>query len=77
MMGAGVQEMIALGIVLAAAAWLVRRWWHRRGKSSGCEHCPAAAAGNPPCQAPPAETLITIGPGPVATHGPSRSDHRR
>ncbi len=56
-----VQDVLVGLIVVAAAAWLARRSWRRRGTSSGCEHCPAAAAGNPPCQAPPRETLVTIG----------------
>lgn len=56
------QDVLVGLIVLGAVAWLVRRWWGRRGKAAGCEHCPAAAAGNPPCQQPPSDALITIGP---------------
>ncbi|MCE9627050.1 MAG: hypothetical protein K8R56_03935 [Candidatus Eisenbacteria bacterium] len=73
----GVQETIALLIVLAAAVWLAMRWWRRRGKSSGCEHCPAAAAGNPPCQAPPQDTLITIGPAQPPASGARPQPIRR
>lgn len=64
MNGLGVQDLLVGLAVVAAATWLVRRAWQRRGRASGCEHCPAAAAGNPPCQAPPADTLISIGAGP-------------
>ena len=71
------QDVLAGLIVLAAVAWLVRRWWSRRGKSAGCEHCPSAAAGNPPCQQPPSDALITIGPSTPEASAQGRSTDRR
>lgn len=77
MTGLGMQDVLAGLIVLAAVAWLVRRWWSRRGKSAGCEHCPSAAAGNPPCQQPPSDALITIGPSAPEASAQGRSTDRR
>ncbi|MEQ1833108.1 MAG: FeoB-associated Cys-rich membrane protein [Candidatus Eisenbacteria bacterium] len=67
----GAQDLIVGLVAFGALAWIVRRGWQRRGRSAGCEHCPAAAAGDPPCSRPPAEMLITIDPGPQDS-GPSR-----
>ena len=64
MSGWGAQDTLVLLLALAALAWFVRRWWRRRGKAAGCEHCPAAAAGDPPCSRPPADVLVSIEPGP-------------
>lgn len=36
-----VQNAVALVIVLAAAAWLLRRAIWKKGASKGCENCPA------------------------------------
>ena len=66
MSGWGVQDVLVGLVALAALAWIVRRAWLRRGKAAGCEHCPAAAAGDPPCSRPPADVLVHIEPGPRA-----------
>jgi len=45
-MSADVQRWFALGVVAVAVAWLVWRWWSRRGREhEGCD-CPGAR-GNP------------------------------
>ena len=57
------QEMIALGVVAAAAAWLLLRL-RKRGLDEGergCDHCPASAArhdanGAAPESRPPSTT---------------------
>ena len=60
MSGFGVQDLIATLVALGAGAWLVLRAVRRRGRASGCEHCPSALAGQPACQAPPSDVLVTL-----------------
>ena len=59
----GDQDLVVVFIVLAAAAWLTRRWWLRRKRGScTCDGCPVAEQG---AKAPPAATgsgLLTIEP---------------
>ena len=59
----GDQDLVVVFIVLAAAAWLTRRWWLRRKRGScTCDGCPVAEQG---AKAPPPATgsgLLTIEP---------------
>jgi hypothetical protein len=41
MMTLWVQNVVAIAIVLAAAAWLLRRAIWKKGGAKGCENCPA------------------------------------
>lgn len=66
----GLQDLIVALAALAAAGWLVVRARRRRGQASGCEHCPTAAAGQPACQTPPSDALVTIGEGSVGGAAP-------
>lgn len=62
MHGWGSQDSLVTLLAVLAVAWFARRWWRRRGKAAGCEHCPAATAGDPPCARPPADVLVSIEP---------------
>ena len=71
-MSLGWQDLVALGIVVAAAGYLARLAWSavtrtsEGGCGTGCGKCSAGAAGS----SPPVESIVTIG-------GPKRSASSR
>ncbi len=71
MSGFGVQDLIATLVALGAGAWLVLRAVRRRGRASGCEHCPSALAGKPACHTSASDALVTIDEAPAGAP-PSR-----
>ena len=66
----GLQDLVVALAALVAGGWLVARALQSRGRASGCEGCPSAAAGQPACQTPPSDALVTIGEGPVGAASP-------